>query len=144
MREFGLVCLFGMTSFDDIRTKEVRLIEIIAFGFIGVLINLIEPMYSLSSIIGGILLGAIIYVYSIVSNEKIGKGDALIIIVASLYLGYMNTLILLWISSVIALIAGIIIIKRRSVTGSYEIPFAPFLLVGFLAMYSINMIRGVL
>ena len=51
MREIGLICLYGLTAFDDIRTKHVRLIELIGFGLLGLLINFISPALSVKSIL---------------------------------------------------------------------------------------------
>ena len=76
--------------------------------------------------------------FSIFSNEKIGKGDCFIIMVSGLYLGFIDVLVLIWISSLLALIYGLITIKRLKKDSNYEIPFVPFLLSGFLLMYAIH------
>ncbi|MBR5952554.1 MAG: hypothetical protein IKZ85_04705, partial [Pseudobutyrivibrio sp.] len=58
--------------------------------------------------------------------------------VSGLYLGFIDVLILIWISSFLALIYGLIKIKKLKKDSSYEIPFVPFLLSGFLLMYGIH------
>lgn len=143
MREIGLICLYGLTAFDDIRTKHVRLIELIGFGLLGLLINFISPALSVKSILGGIFLGLVLLLFSHISKEKIGKGDALIISITGLYLGWINTLVLLWLSSIISLIVGLFIIKRNKYGTDYEIPFVPFLLLGYLSMYLIRFVWSV-
>ena len=138
MREIGLIIFYGLTAFDDIKTNQVRMLEIIVFGILGVFVNIVWPVKSFGSIICGILVGIVLYIFSIFSNEKIGKGDCFIIMVSGLYLGFIDVLVLIWISSLLALIYGLIKIKRLKKDSNYEIPFVPFLLSGFLLMYAIH------
>lgn len=138
MREIGLIIFYGLTAFDDIRTKQVRILEIIVFGILGIIVNVIWPVKSVESIICGLLVGLVLYIFSILTKEKIGKGDCFIIMVSGLYLGFIDVLILIWISSFLALIYGLIKIKKLKKDSSYEIPFVPFLLSGFLLMYGIH------
>ena len=126
METIGLVFLYGMTSFDDIRTRQVQLLEIIVFAVIGIIFNLYERTNSLASIIGGVLIGVAVLLFSILTNEKIGKGDAYIIMVTGLYLGFMNTLVLLWISSIFAAVIGMIILRKYDNSMQKELPFVPF------------------
>ena len=142
MREIGLILLYGLTSFDDLKTKQVRVFEIVSFGILGIVLNVISPMNSIYSIIGAILVGVVLYIFSVFSKEKIGKGDAMIVMVSGLYLGFTNVMILLWISSLLALIVGLITMKKLKVDSSYEIPFVPFLMSGFLIMYGISLFRS--
>ena len=41
METIGLACLYGLTAMDDLKTKQVRVIEIIVFGILGIAINVI-------------------------------------------------------------------------------------------------------
>ena len=143
MREIGLICLFGFTSFDDIKTKQVRVLELIVFGLLGIIINFISPSITLKSIAAGVGIGLVLLLISHITKEKIGKGDAIIIAITGLYLGWINTLVLLWISSIFALIAGVIIIKKYGLRSDHEIPFIPFLTLGYLSMYLIRFIGSV-
>ena len=138
MREIGLFIFYGLTAFDDIKTKQVRMLEIIVFGILGIIVNILWPVKSFESIICGLLVGIVLYLFSILTNEKIGKGDCFIIMVSGLYLGFIDVLVLIWISSLLALIYGLITIKRLKKDSSYEMPFVPFLLSGFLLMYAVH------
>ncbi len=63
MREIGLICLFGFTSFDDIKTKQVRVLELIVFGLLGIIINFISPSITLKSIAGGVGIGLVLFFF---------------------------------------------------------------------------------
>ena len=142
METIGLVCLYGITAFDDLRIKQVRMMEIIVFAIIGIIYDVICRPFSLWEIFGGVLVGVGLYLFSILSKEKMGKGDALIIMVSGLFLGCINTLILLWLSSVMAAVAGVIYTKRHGKNMEYEMPFVPFLLLAYIIMHSIDLLGG--
>ncbi len=143
MIDIGMVCLLGLTSFDDFKSKQVRVLEIFLFGLLGIIINFFGKNISLPSIIGGVLVGVVLLGFSIISREKIGKGDALIIMVAGIYLGFFQTLKLLWIASIIGVIAGLLIIKKKNKGFGYEMPFVPCLLVGYLIMTAFSLLGGI-
>ncbi len=144
MEAFGLVCLYGFTAYDDFRTRQIKLLEIIVFAVIGVLINIVNAKYSFVSIIGGVAVGAAILVFSILSKEKIGKGDALIVMVSGLYLGFMNTLVLVWLSSILAAATGVVVIRKYDNGTNRELPFVPFILLAYLIMVAVGGLKGCL
>ena len=136
MEAFGLVFLYSFTAFDDLRTKQVRLMEIIIFGVIGILINVFSPSQSLPSIVGGVAVGLILVLISYLSKEKVGMGDALIVTVSGLYLGFVNTIVLLWLSSLLTAVYCIFRKKK-------EAPFVPFLTFAYVIMLMVHHLGGV-
>ncbi len=144
MEAFGLACFYGLTVVDDIRTKTIRTMEVIVFAVVGVLIDLILKPYSWLSIAGGIGVGIFVYILSILTKEKIGKGDALIVMVSGLYLGFINTVVVLWLASIFAAIFGGIMIHRHGKRMDVEIPFVPFLLGAYLTVFSVGKLGGLL
>ena len=142
MEAFGLVCLYGITAFDDYRTRHIKLMELLIFAVIGICLDIVYTKYSLTSILGGVGVGVAMYIFSILSKEKIGRGDALLVMVTGLYLGFMNTVILLWLSSVLAAIVGLILIRKYDNGKDKELPFVPFILLAFLILYTIKTLGG--
>ena len=132
MEAFGLVCMYSITAFDDYRTRSIRLVEIIVFTIIGIIINIVAPRYTVLSVAGGVGVGLVMLAFSILSKEKLGKGDALIVMVSGLYLGFMNTLVLVWFSSILAAIFGLVTLRKYDNYREVELPFVPFLLAAFL------------
>ena len=143
MEVFGLVCLYGLTALDDLRERQVSIIEIIIFGVIGIILNILCKNHSITSVMGGVMIGCLVMIFSYLSNEKIGKGDALLILVTGLYLGFRGTLTLLWISSILAAVIGTIIVKRYKAREDMELPFVPFLLIGYLLIISLEKLGGI-
>ena len=139
METIGLACLYGLTAMDDLKTKQVRVLEIIVFGILGIIINIIYKPHTLISVLGGVGIGLLTILFSYISKEKIGMGDAYIITVTGLYLGFIDTAILLWISSLLAAITGLVLIRKYDNT-KMEIPFVPFLLIAYVIMYLIHIL----
>ena len=142
MEALSLVCLYGLTSYEDLKTRQVRVIEVLIFGVFGIFFNLICKPHTAISVLGGVLVGAGVYIFSIFSKEKIGKGDGLIVMVTGLYLGFRSTLYLLWISSVLAAMVGTVFIKRHGEKMDFELPFVPFLMAGYLIQFILKGLGG--
>ncbi len=143
MEVFGLFCLYGLAAYEDIRTRQIRLLEIVVFGVAGIIMNLVFKPYPVISVLGGVLIGVLMYIFSIISHEKIGKGDALIVMVTGLYLGFMNTVIVVWVSSIMAAIIGGLYLKGKHKRLNLELPFVPFLLSAYCLLYLINCLGGI-
>ena len=144
MEAFGLAVFYGLTAIDDVRTKSIRVLEVIIFAVIGVLIDVILKPYSWVSIAGGVAVGAVLYIISILTKEKIGKGDAMIVMVSGLYLGFMNTMIVLWLASLLAAIFGVIMVRCQRHQIDVEIPFVPFLLVAYATVFLVGQLGGLM
>ncbi len=144
METVGLVCLYGITAFDDVKTRHIRLAELLLFALIGIVIDIIRQPYSLISILGGVGVGVALLAFSFLSKGKIGVGDALIVMVSGLYLGFINTLVMVWLSSLVAAGFGIAMIIKKRDTKEREIPFVPFMLVAYLILIIVNTVGGAL
>ena len=142
MEALGLICLYGITAFDDYRTKHIKLMELIIFAVIGICFDIVYTKYTLASILGGVGVGVAMYIFSIISKEKIGKGDALLVMVTGLYLGFMNTVVLVWLSSVLAALVGLVLIRKCDNKADKEMPFVPFILLAYLIMFTVNSLGG--
>ena len=76
-----------------------------------------------------VMLGIKILGNSIFKKESLGDGDIKLMIVIGISIGILNSFISLFVSSVLALIFSIIMLKNKK---SDIIPFGPFLLIGAL------------
>ena len=126
--------MLGICSIEDIRKKEIQSIRVLCFGIGGILLHLWQRNQSLYSMLGGIAVGAAVIILSLVSGGIIGIGDGLVLCVAGIYIGGINTMRLLltglFLSSLYALVLLLMHRKRRKDT----IPFIPFLLAAYLIL----------
>lgn len=126
---FTLICMIS-----DIREKRIYTDTIIIALFMGVCLYVATGILSCNEIIGGMIVGVVLYVISIISHESLGRGDALIFIISGLYLGTFGNIILLSISMFFAGLGGIIAFLGFSVQKDLELPFAPFITVGTVCL----------
>ncbi|MCF0129611.1 MAG: prepilin peptidase [Pseudobutyrivibrio sp.] len=134
MRYLILFLMLVFCSYTDIKGRYVKVLPVAGFGILGLVLGLMTKEISVSSMVAGLLTGAGILIFSILSKDKIGKGDALIIAVMGVYLGVWDTMSVLFVASVLGGIFGMIFIKRNGKDMGYELPFAPFLLFGLTLM----------
>lgn len=126
----SLLGMLGICAYEDFKWKKIGLIPVLGFAAFGFLLHLLRMEISLSNILGGMSVGILLYILSVLSREKIGKGDALIVIVSGIYIGFWNNLILLWGAILLAGIVGAVYLIRGN--RGKELPFIPFLLVVYI------------
>ncbi len=128
MEAVGLLGLLGICGLEDIKIKRIRLVVVNAFAILGVILHILYQRISWIDMICGALLGVILLIIGYFTKEKIGYGDGLIFVATGIYLGFWNNLILLWLSTTIAGIYGLILMIFKKKKKDNEIPLVPFIL----------------
>lgn len=125
-------CLMGLLAFlavEDWKSKKIPMVPVLLCGILGMVFHLIFKERSIWDILGGLLLGVLLYFISVITKGKIGKGDGFLFMVTGVYIGFWNNLILLWLSCVVAGVIGIAIIVWKRKSKNYQMPFVPFVLL---------------
>ncbi|HAQ52314.1 MAG TPA: hypothetical protein DCR12_06065 [Lachnospiraceae bacterium] len=128
MEAVGLLGLLGICGLEDIKIKRIRLVVVNAFAILGVILHILYQRISWIDMICGALLGVILLIIGYFTKEKIGYGDGLIFVATGIYLGFWNNLILLWLSTTLAGIYGLILMIFKKKKKDNEIPLVPFIL----------------
>jgi len=121
MKLFILTIILLISSIIDIKTRNVYLINnliILILALFNINNDLIDRLLAL-------VIPSVLLVIYLLDNTLIGLGDIEFLYVSSFYLGYQGTIIELFIASIF----GIIFIF---ITNREEIPFIPFLSIGFI------------
>lgn len=136
METAGLLIGMAAASVVDIRKKKIPLIlmlVLIGFAFI---MHFLYGRLSIIEMAFGAVIGVFLLIISLLSHEKIGLGDGIIFVAVGLFLGFFGSLMVLWYSSLISAIAGlvILIVKKKKKEGIEDVtlPFAPCVLVGII------------
>ncbi len=135
MRENILLALFlTICSVTDILKKQIYMKVIIPFFSLGLALFFIKSDLSVIEELTGILLGVLLLILARLSSERIGYGDALMVMVSGAYLGiFLNIKLLMWALFISALFSLLLLILKKA--GRYtQIPFAPFLLISYFLM----------
>ena len=88
----------------------------------------------------GSILGLGLWVCSYLSKEKIGRGDALVILCLGIYLGLPVSFAVLMMALTLASIASCYLLVIRKKPARYTIPFLPYLLLSYVMGLVSNMI----
>ncbi len=130
--------MFLYLSAEDIKRKTVPVIPIMGWGIFAIVLHLISGKNDIISMAVGMIPGAIAYVLSVLTKEKIGKGDAVLLIVTGLYMGFWENVFMLWVGLIFAAIGGIVAIVMFKRKRGDELPFVPFLFAGYLVILVCN------
>ena len=121
--------LLGILAFFTVADLRNRLIPLFGLFFAaaaGSMLYVWLHPFPFQSLIAGVCLGGLFYLFSLVTKESIGKGDALMILVSSLFLGFRQELVLVCVAlSAAGIVAVMLLIRKKG--KDYRIPFAPFL-----------------
>lgn len=111
----------------DIRRREIRGGPAAAVLAAGILWQLLRGRLFTWSIAGAALTGGVFWVFSCLSGERMGKGDALAILCVCLYLGFGDGLAVLMLAFLLSSGGALYFLIVRKKPARYSIPFIPFL-----------------
>ncbi len=87
--------------------------------------------------IEGIALGSFFLLVSMITKEKLGYGDSFVLLLLGAYLGIWNFVAVVLLALTLSFVYGIIYLFMKKLQRTSEIPFLPFLLVGYIGGYMI-------
>ena len=126
METFSLCSILGICALEDWKAKEIRVSIVMGLAAIGMIFHLFHPRLELLDILGGVSVGVVLYIISILTKEQIGKGDGLCFIATGVFLGFWQNLFLLWASFTVAGLVGMIYGKATGKPKNATLPFLPF------------------
>lgn len=142
MEMLGLIGMLGICSIEDLWKKRIHLVIVAGFALFGLGLFWKERSISLGDMLGGMGIGLFLYCLSILSMERIGKGDALLLTATGIYLGFWRNMVLLWLGSMLTGVAGLLLYLLFHKKREYRIPFAPFLLTAYLLLCIVGVLEG--
>ena len=132
--EWTIIVIMLIHSITDIKYKKVRL-ELSLVGLIlGILFIIVDIWNGIFPYekIGGIIFGIVCLILGKATNEAIGYGDGIILLMLGLfYKGKQMCIVMFWAFLFAILVALLLVVLFRK-NRKYEIPFVPFLALGML------------
>lgn len=125
-----LISLYASVS--DIQThrvKDVASVMILITGFIGMTASEIPK-----HLFDGLLIGGILFICAVASNNRIGGADVKLSAACSFLLGFQRGMAGLVIGLLLAIICNLILNRKSKIKGK-AFPLVPYLSVGFMIMY---------
>ncbi|SER89071.1 prepilin peptidase [Lachnobacterium bovis] len=141
----NLICIsyLGYNAYLDIRTKEIPVKNSIIMAFIGVALSIVSVVCSgyfgmrllfsvLMNTAISLIPGIILFLVSKYTNQMIGYGDTMVIVVLGLYLDVKNLMGLIVLAFFIAGLVALYEFIIRKKDKKHEIPFVPFLFISYV------------
>lgn len=137
-----VLIMLALETVSDIRTKTVSAVRMIIFVILAGVVNIVFYYQSVWSMLGGIAIGALLFLYALATSESIGYGDCLVFVCAGAFIGFSRNLQLLFFSLVMAAVAGGIYALVRKKGIKARVPFVPCILGTYAVMTVMEIIRG--
>lgn len=134
MKTIVITIFLILSTLIDLRKKEVNISLCISVALVGLIYEIYISKTDILSIILGILPGIFLMLTSIVTNEEVGKGDAVILSTIGIFLGLKKTILVLIYALFSTIIIGGILLLIRKKNKKYKIPFVPFILFSYIAL----------
>lgn len=131
MKELCTLAFLGVNAWLDIRKKEISLLSVVIFAAAGA-VRYIESGRSMMEVIMPLGIGLVFFTLSLLTSGSVGLGDAWILLALGLILETGEFLGTLCIGMLLAGGWALILLVIRKKSRNTEIPFVPFLLVGYV------------
>lgn len=118
----------------DIRCLAIYSWQAILVLVLGLLWQLTDGQLFTGSVLGGLALGAGFWIFSLLSGDRFGQGDALVILNMGLYCGFAVTMSAAWIGLLLASLWSVYLLLVKRCGSRQGIPLIPFLTVGYVVM----------
>lgn len=135
----GMLALYGV---EDLRKKTISARYLPLFAIAGMGLHLFLQNLSVVSILLGMAVGLGMMGLSVLTRGSIGMGDGMLLVVSGVFLGGAANVELLFTGLFYAAVfsLGILVLGKRK--KHREIPFVPFLFLGYVTMVLTELLVG--
>ena len=126
MERICILAFLGINSWKDIRTREVSLLSIGVFGIVGMVRVCFLGNVSMD-LVWNVCMGAAVIGLSIISKGAVGMGDGLLFLSLGTVLSFEELL-----SAFCCCFWGIVVLFLSGKGKKTEMPFVPFLMLGYI------------
>ena len=132
LAEVGMLLFLAIAAKRDVKTKDIT----IGYLVIGITVVLIYQIFwrklSVLSFVLGIITGGIFLGLSKLTEEGIGYGDSLMILILGAFLGVWKLMLVLMIAFLGVSIISMIGLHMGVLSRSSKVAFYPYLLAGYV------------
>lgn len=134
--EIFLFVFLGICAVCDSIEKKIPL-AVVWLGIItAVLLRIQDPVGTgtWQAAVLSVIPGAVFWILGLISGEKVGYGDGWMLVMIGLFVGIWKCFLILMTALILGSIAVLVLLASGRVTRDYQVPFAPFLLLGMGVM----------
>jgi len=115
----------------DLRVRKIPLIPVLVLG-VGFFVYRLWNGVPLSEVAAGVIPGGILLLVSLVTEESIGYGDGLVLLVLGVLCGAMEAVAVLGMALLLAAVLSMVLLVLKRVGRKTKLPFLPCLCSGYL------------
>ena len=134
MKYIILLIILSFFSLQDLKRKAIYGNHLMIATVISVFVWFVFPSLTIFNTIAGISIGIGIFLLSLVTKEKIGVGDGLILMISGIFLGGRENFTLLFLGLCYAAVYSLVKIFQRKIDKKQELSFIPFLTASYITL----------
>lgn len=130
----GILLVYSAVT--DIKRREISGKALLIFGILGILCAVFGIKNTFWDTFFGVSTGILLVVISLLTKGELGMGDALLICVTGVYLGFVKNVQLLAIAMIMSGVfaIGMLIRCGKNKNIKLEFPFVPFITAAYTVM----------
>lgn len=129
----SLLAIINVSDIAYMLIPDKILLFFLPLFIVGRILSPLAPWWD--SLVGAIIGFTLLLLIAVVSKGGMGGGDIKLFFLIGLVLGTVNTLLTLFLASVIGMISGIIVLKIRGKGRKTPVPFGPSIVVAAIVVY---------
>lgn len=119
-------------SIEDIRNQKLSINSLGVFLLMGMAVRLFYLKTGMAEVFLGMTAGVFMLLLSKVTNEAIGYGDGMVILIVGIYSGLKGTLFILYLAFIAIMLVSVVTMVRKGFCRNISLPFVPCILLGYL------------
>lgn len=130
--EIFLFLLLGICAVIDGMKREIPIV-VVWLGIVAAIILRLQGIIDEGSwfmAVLSVIPGAMFWMLSLVTGEKVGYGDGWMLIMVGAFVGLWRCFLILLVGLILESIVVLILLAVHRIAGDRQVPFAPFLLLG--------------
>lgn len=117
---------------EDIENRELALEKLIFFLLIGLLLKIFWLHGNIAELLSGMSVGMVLLVVSYLSDEALGYGDGMVVLITGVLCGIKMTIVTVSFAFLFMSIAAMVLLVSNGFFYKERVPFVPCILAGFL------------
>lgn len=119
-------------TIEDMKTQKLDLDRLLFFLIVGLFLKIFWLHESIMEVILGMSVGMILLGISYLSEEELGYGDGMVILVTGVLCGMKMTIVTLSIAFLVMIVIAVCLLVWKGFYYKKRVPFVPCILAGFL------------
>lgn len=130
-----VLIMLSLCSISDWKKKTIPVLLLAVMSVVVVGLVFISHDVSLRMRLGGTLMGIVFLLISKFTREALGYGDSWLILILSVYLGFLQAISILFVASLAAGVVSLFCLWKHHWSRKATLPFVPFLTIAYLEVF---------